>query len=69
MRALLLHILAAAVLQLGETFNAELDVVSGGGGCCGRLAWRLLDLAETDVARGGRGIVLTGLGLEGLEVT
>ena len=68
MGVLLFHILAAAILQLGETFNAELDVVSRAGGCAGRLAGRLgrrlLDLTEADISRRGRVNVLTGLGLE-----
>ena len=58
------HILSAAVLQLGETLNAELDVVSGGGGRGWWLGWRLEDLTEADVARGDWGDVLTGLVLE-----
>ena len=51
MRILLLHVLTTtAILQLGQTFNAELDVVSGGG-----LTGRLEDLAQTDVPWGGGG--------------
>ena len=72
MGVFLLHILAAAVLQLGQTFNAELYVVCRAGGWTGMLGWRLdrrlggrlLDLTEADISWGGRVDVLAGLGLE-----